>query len=373
MRRLPANTRSLPDAPLITDEKSLEPTPIRRSSEAQTACRTRRREPATFSKDGTENEADELKDIPDENALSPSRVRFVLVCLLFVNMFVVAGVEIYHASLVRSTLPYVPEVQGDGLVIVSVRPGFEGAFRVGDKLVTINGIEITPHSVRQENRLSLSPPGEQRTVVLRRDGQLCEVKTVSVALPLSYHLNHILFLFLYPAVFLVTGFLIFLLKPNNKQALLLALLFGSFLRVASIWDLSGSLSLIVVKVIGLLFVELPPPLFLHFCLVFPERSSLLRRFQKLERLIYLPYLLILLPVAVFFSLLASGFSVRADLSSLTLLGSVSDITYCLYALTGLLVLILSYRRANGSTRRRLRLVVVSLLLGITPFLLPSSY
>jgi hypothetical protein len=83
-----------PEAPLITEKKSLEPTRrFAASSEAQTALQNASDiEPTkTFSKDETEREADEPKDIPDENALRPGRVRFVLVCLLFVNMFVVAG------------------------------------------------------------------------------------------------------------------------------------------------------------------------------------------------------------------------------------------------------------------------------------------
>jgi eukaryotic-like serine/threonine-protein kinase len=369
-RRLtPAPT---PYTPSITDVEALEPTRrFAASSEAQTTLhKAPETEPTSiFSKDKTEREADELKVIPDENALRPSRLRFVLVCLLFVNMFVVAGVEIYQASLVRSALPYVTEVQADSLVIVSVRPGFEGAFRVGDELVSVNGVEVNPSSVGRVNRLRLAPTGEQCTVVVRRGGQLREVETVSVAPPLSYHLSRILFLFLYPAVFLVTGFLIFLLKPNNKQALLLALLFGSFIRTGSIWDLSDSPPLLIVKVIALLFISLPPPLFLHFCLVFPERSLLLRRFPKLERLIYLPHLLILLPTAVLLALLRSGYPVVTDFSSVTVRENATDITYCSYALAGLLVLILSYRRTNESARRRLRVVVVSLLCGITPFLL----
>jgi hypothetical protein len=356
------------DAPSINDQKSLEPTRrFAASGEAQSALQNAKdTEPTkTFSQEKIESEDNEL---PDVNALRPSRVRFLFVCLLFVNMFVVAGVEIYQAFLARSALPFVTEVQGDGLILVSVRSGFEGAFHIGDQLVSVNGLEVNPGRIGRLNRLRRLPPGEKRTVVVRRDGQLREVETVSVAPPLSRQLSQVLFLFLYPAVFLVTGFLIFLLKPNNKQALLLALLFGSFLRV-SIWDVSDSPVLIIVKVIALLFVSLPPPLFLHFCLVFPEHSALLRRIPKLERLIYLPYLLILLPTTVLFTLLVLGYPVVTGFSSVILEENVTDITYCLYALTGLLVLILAYRRTTEVARRRLRVVIVSLLFGITPFLL----
>ncbi len=242
-----------------------------------------------FSDNETDKEADERKNVPDGNALPPNRLRFSLVCLLFVNMFIFAGINIYQAFLIQSVPPFVTAPQGNGFVIVNVRQGFEGAFQVGDEMVSVNGIEVNPTNIRQLDNLALNNPGERRIIVVRRNGEMREVETVSVSPPLSFRLNRVFYDGLLRAIFLITGLLIFLFKPNDKQALLLTLIFGSSLA-------SGSLSaladlppiLLVVKVIGFLNIAFCAPLFLHFCLVFPERSSLLRRIPKLEYLIYLP-------------------------------------------------------------------------------------
>ena len=148
LRRTPA-----PDAPPIPHERSLEPTrKLAASGEVQTAIQnTPDTEPTKiFSNDETKRKADEPeieaadeeKDAPNENALRPSRLRFALVCLLFVNMFIVAGINIYQAFLLQSSMPFGRGLKGDGFVIVNVRQGFEGAFQVGDELVSVNGIEV---------------------------------------------------------------------------------------------------------------------------------------------------------------------------------------------------------------------------------------
>jgi branched-subunit amino acid transport protein len=216
----------------------------------------------------------------------------------------------------------------------------------------------------------LDKPGEPLTVIVRRNGQVRQIETVSVSPHLSFHFNRVLFTFLIPPMFSVLVLLLFLLKPNDKQALLSALLFASVIAsgtlLASI-DLPPVL--LVVKVIGLLFNSLTTPLFLHFCLIFPERSSLLRRFPKLERLIYLPYLFIILPGKVLLTLQFTGYSMLTALSAVILLVNVENYTFALYILAGLLVLVFTYRRSGEITRRKLRVIVASLLCATTPFLL----
>ncbi len=319
-----------------------------------------------------ETPVDDDEEPPDENALRPSRLRSALVCLLFVNMFIFAGINIYEAFLIQSFAPYFSERQGDRSVIVRVRQGFEGAFQVGDELISINGIETNLTNSRRLGALRFDKPGERRTIIVRRNGQVREVETVSVSPPLSFHVTRIQWEILFPAMFFITGLVLFLLKPNDKQALLVALLFGS-----SIGSGPGPLStlnelpsfLLVIKAAGLLIVTFAAPIFLYYCLVFPERSTLLRRFPKLERLIYLPFLLIILPGRVLLTLQFAGYSVLTSTYTMTLLQDVGLYTYSLYFLAGLLVLVLTYRRSREIARRKLRVVVVSLLFGISPILL----
>ncbi len=314
--------------------------------------------------------SDEPPATPDENALRPSRLRFALVCLFFVIMFIYAGINLYQSFLIQSSLPFIAQRQGDGFVIASVRPGFEEAFQAGDELVSINGIEVKTSNVARLRLeyLRADAPGVRRTVIVRRGGQEREVETAYAALSLSFRLNRILLGFLSAAMFLGTGLLLFLLKPNDKQALLLALAFGSV-----VWG-SPSISavspfLLVPLFIGFLLVPLNAPLGLHFTLVFPERSTLLRRFPKLEWLIYLPFLLFMLPYHLAEVFQFAGYSVPTNVSALAFSFDGFQYTYRLYHLTGLLALIFAYRRSSEIARRKLRVILVGLLCGLSPILL----
>ena len=319
----------------------------------------------------TEIEAETADEyVPDENALRPNRWRYALVCLLFVNMFVFAGINTFQTFSIQSFPPYVDAPQGNRIVIVNVRSGFEGEFQTGDEIASVNGIEANPANIRRLDRLALDKPGEPRTIVVRRDGQMREIKTVSVAPPLGFRLNRILYEFLLRATFLVTGLLIFLFKPNDKQAFLLTLIFLSALASESLSVLLDFPPLLfVVKALGLLIIMFCAPLFLHFCLVFPERSTLLNRFPHLESLIYLPILLISVPSRLLLILQFAGYSVLSSFSAVTLLQSLGRFTYDLHFLVGILVLIFTYRRSGENARRKLRVSVVGLLCSFSPFLL----
>ncbi len=81
-----------------------------------------------FADETSETKEDELPPAPDENALRPSRLRFALVCLLFVNMFIFIGININFVFSIQSSLPFDTAPQGDRILIVNVRQGFETAF-----------------------------------------------------------------------------------------------------------------------------------------------------------------------------------------------------------------------------------------------------
>ncbi len=214
------------------------------------------------------------KSVFDENALRPSRLRFAVVCLLFVNMFVFAGINTFQTFSIQSFPPYVDTPQGDTFVIVNVRPGFEGAFQIGDEIVSLDGIEVKPANIKRLDGLAIEKPGAHRTVIVRRGGEVRQIETVSVPVPLGFRLNRILYDLLLRAIFLTTGLLIFLFKPNDKQAFLLTLIFLSALASESLsvlLDLPPVLS--VVKAFGLLIIMFCAPLFLHFCLVFPSECG----------------------------------------------------------------------------------------------------
>ena len=313
---------------------------------------------------------EESADAPDENALRPNRLRFALISLLFVNMFIFAGINIRQTFLIQSVPPFVTAPQGDGIVIVNVRKGFEDEFQVGDEPVSINETELNPANARRLEILGFDKPGERRTVIVRRGGQGREIETVSVSPPLSFHLARILRNILFPAMFLITGLLLFLFKPNDKEALLAALVFGSSLDSGSLSALADlALPLFVVKIAGLLIITLSAPLFLYLCLVFSERSTLLRRSPILEPLIFLPALFILLPSRTLAAIQYAGYPILTDPSLIVSLQNVGLYSFRLYHLAGLLVLVLAYRQSGEIARRKLRVVVAGVLCGFLPAVL----
>ncbi len=320
-----------------------------------------------YADETSETEEDELPPAPDENALRPSRLRFALVCLLFVNMFIFIGININFVFSIQSSLPFDAAPQGDRVLIVNVRPGFETAFQTGDEIVGVNETNVNSVNFRRLETLGLDRPGERRIITVRGDGlETRQVETVSASPPLSFHLSRILRDVLFPAMFLITGLLLFLLKPNDKQALLMALILGSSLdsgALAALADLP--LPLLVVKVFGLLIITLSAPIFLYFCVTFPERSSLLRRFPKLEFLIFTPYL-IFVPNRILVILHYAGYWAAANPSLFAFLQSVGLYNFRLYHLAGLLILISTYRQAGEVSRRKLRVGIFGLLCGFLP-------
>ncbi|MDQ3131408.1 MAG: hypothetical protein M3Q99_11690 [Acidobacteriota bacterium] len=81
-----------------------------------------------YADETSETEEDELPPAPNENALRPSRLRFVIVCLLFAVLFIFVGINISQSFLIQSSPPFDYALQGGGIVITNVRQGFEEAF-----------------------------------------------------------------------------------------------------------------------------------------------------------------------------------------------------------------------------------------------------
>jgi hypothetical protein len=173
---------------------------------------------------------------------------------------------------------------------------------------------------------------------------------------------------LIPVVFLLTGLIIFLLKPNDKQALLLALVFAMCIPATlESFSLGLPRSILPIMVFGFTSANFVFPLFFHFFLHFPETSPLLRRLPRLERYLYLPHLLVRVPY------LAIG-SVFAAISSELLFGplftwlSRANLALALaYIVGGLLVLGTNYQHANQLGRRKLRVMTAGTILGLTPW------
>src|SRR5215470_5018653 len=190
------------------------------------------------------------------------------------------------------------EWRGGRTVITVVGEGAPatGVVREGDEVVAFwsERPDATPLVTPDFWRV---PPGTRYKLTVRRSGQSLELPLHTIRIhtgaPQGLSFGFFILTFL---LFLAAGATVFLLKPGNDQAWLLALMLSSFTALFPIsvymklpqWvNLTASLA----QVLSTIFL----PVLLHFFLIFPERSPLLGRLPKLERLIYLPYLFFLLP------------------------------------------------------------------------------
>lgn len=245
---------------------------------------------------------------------------------------------------------------GAGRVMVTrVKPGGAAAeLRVGDEILAINGVDyrVDPQVLGYSDT---APPGTRYRITVRRDGQVREVSVATVPNTERRALNPETFPFI---LFLLTGLAVFLLRPEDKQAWLLMLMFGALTGLGSgpiglpaWWDWLSR----IAKGAGLFFL----PLFAHFFLIFPERSPLLARRPWLERFLYLPLLLIVAPLFLPSRVMGLG-AIRlmhlwffqqkwlAQLAQGIVVG---------YLAVGLLSIILNYRAASGEAREKLRVVM----------------
>src|SRR5262245_15982418 len=225
------------------------------------------------------------------------RARILLGGIVLALLTAYIGVYIYSITLPRkgSSDGWSGTWDGKGEPrVTSVDPNGASAnsLQVGDEFIAINGVKIKddPRLLEYSNNV---PPGTRYTLTIRRAGELRDVEIQTV--PHQGRINFDPYYYVC-LLFLATAWIVFLLRPDDKQAWLLALMLGTLTGTLgnSPNNLPSWLSLAVPMAIalGVLFL----PVFVHFFLIFPDPSPLLRRWPRLETWIYLPYLLAVLPV-----------------------------------------------------------------------------
>src|SRR5262245_2156773 len=226
-------------------------------------------------------------------------------------------------------------------------------FQVGDELIAVDGVKI-----RDDPRVLINndpPPGTRITFTIRRAGQLRDVtvQTIPHRERLQFHPIYYIFL-----LFLLTAWGVFLLRPDDKQAWMLALMLATLpgLFGGSPDNLPSWLTPIVsaARIAGLLFL----PFFVHFFLIFPGRSPLLRRWRRLEALLHLPFLFVPLPVFGtdrFGLATVKAWMLQSEWSGYFFNAAI--FVLIAYLATGLVCWIINYRAESLINRRRLRVVM----------------
>src|SRR5436190_8166841 len=141
-------------------------------------------------------------------------------------------------------------------------------------------------------------PATGYTMKVRRAGRTVDLVLAAQPIPMRSVIVGIALRIIIPNLFLLTGLVVFLLKPDDKQARLLALMFGMFpgLMLAIVPGFAGRptwlmLVMLVVNLTSLFLLAV----FLHLFQIFPEPSALIRKHPRLERLLYVPHLVAFFP------------------------------------------------------------------------------
>ena len=165
-------------------------------------------------------------------------------------------------------------------------------------------------------------------------------------------------------IFFLVGLLVFLFKPEDASARLFFLMNTSFFLflVCSLRPHSYYWVDWFVHSAGIFSLFLLPAFFLHFFLIFPERKSWLAKNPKILYLVYV------LPAILF---LPNFFSYFGQFSAASIFKS--------YLSWGLLVIYFSIgiwsfsrtflRATDFDTRRKLRVILWGVILGLVPFLI----
>ncbi|MBL8190752.1 MAG: GAF domain-containing protein, partial [Acidobacteria bacterium] len=284
-----------------------------------------------------------------------NRLRLVFGTLFFVLMFVHLA-AIAHLPFRGSYDGWSSRfVDGQPKIISVDRNGPAANLQVGDVILDING--ISPHEKPSILNLSRTvSAGTTYTMTIRRNQQQFELTLLTEPLRVNFSFVPMALINL---LFWLIGVTVFALKPNDKQAFLLALMLGAYTAVnfSNIDGLPSGLIEIVRfgKFVGLWFV----PIFVHFFLYFPEPSPVLKRFPKILLLVYALFLMLVLPGSAIERVPPN---IAAWLRSIWLLQQTWYVTLWMIALVGLLffglvVLAINYRAASQADRRRLRVVV----------------
>ncbi|MDQ3651788.1 MAG: hypothetical protein M3458_16225, partial [Acidobacteriota bacterium] len=318
----------------------------------------------------------------DSKLVLSRRRRIILIGLFFTLMCGCLGVNSCYSILYFHTAGDPGWVLGlDGRVQTysGVSRASISSLRDGDEIVLLDNREF--RKVRQYfETFARFTPGANYTVVVRRDSRT-EQLTLRTA---SYHpwirIIIVFFQLILPATFLLTGLTIFLLKRDDKQALLLALMLGMFgaaIHPLSLLTTNLPWWLVGVVSVGLLIAASGTvPIILHFFLIFPERSPLLARFPRLEYYLYPLFLLTVYPLLVIaaFRLTTETRGITGPFQDLQWIWVILLIICSLYLLGAFLSLIVNYRKANQVARRKLRIILVGVTVGLTPnFLLRALF
>ena len=303
------------------------------------------------------------------------RLRFVLIGLFFALTTV--GVCAHAYLVLTYPMFFDPADYGfgvrqqvGGLVVGRIAPGGPATLQTDDELVSVDGKNIR-YQTDLITAVRYHQPDSSHSIVVRRNDQLLQV-TLRLETPsLWYFVRRVIYV-LVSVSFLSMGLFVFLLKPDDKAALLLGLWFVAISNVfPPDLDLLLPVWLMWVVVASTILHWFLVPLTLHFFLIFPDESPLLRRWPRLESYLYVPFLLTFLPP---WAIILVLWAIAPDRAIAFIQGFplYFGATYLLgmgYFAAGIVSLVVNYRRAKLTSRRKVRVFLAGTIAGFLPVFL----
>jgi serine phosphatase RsbU (regulator of sigma subunit) len=289
---------------------------------------------------------------------------FAMFTLMFVYWGAVSWLGVSNLSRVSQCGLETTLKEGKVLIAQINLDDYSPILHPGDEIVGLKEFPRASPQTLLDGTVNVAP-GSETVFLVKCHGEIHEVPLVTQSLPLKNWVNAVADV-LAPWCFFLTGLVMLLLKHEEKQAWLLAMMLGAFMGLfgsdAVKLPLWLGITFVTARSIGIIFL----PIFFHFFLVFPEPSPLLKRWPALERWLYAPSLILVLPFYVSARLgpLSDKLFDSVPVWILQTLNAVMMSLVIGYLLAGLFSLIRNYQVAGRDARRKLRLIVAGCGLGI---------
>lgn len=257
-----------------------------------------------------------------------------------------------------------------GLLASRLAPGGPGAragVHEGDVLLAVNGEEILS-TERLEGAFHGRRPGDRLTYTLLREQERRHLDVVVRPLP-SGSVTAFYYLSLAGFFSLVVGTVVLLRRPADQTSVHFYAVCVLFFLLYST-SYTGKLStadwiLFWADSLAVLFL---PPVFLHFCLTFPERRLRAQRLWMVPAL-YLPALVVTGAAAMSHALLAAGEEPGALWGIVEAIDRAEPLYFATFFTFAFAVLLDSFRRTRGLVaRRQVKWVLWGTAAGVFPFL-----
>ncbi len=299
---------------------------------------------------------------------SPFRFVTALIAVVSVGLVAMAVINFRQQRKFRLPTDGVSWVRTRrGVEAFSIRPGSPAAragIEPGDLLMAINGhaMHRSADAVREIDHLGI---WQQATYKLSRDGERFQTQLVLVPQNRSRSIRD--YLELTGFLYLLIGGFVFLRRwraPRSLHFYLFCL--SSF--VLYTFAYTGKLNAFDTAVywLNVAAMLLQPALFLHFCLVFPEKHRAVKKHPRLIPAIYVPGALVFLMHV----LVMTGF-VRVPLPSLSVRWILDSTEMALLGagyVAGAMALVDAYRQASAPlVRQQLKWLTRGTFLAVVPF------